>query len=132
MDPDVLPAKPGMTNQDIQLTNHASASLGSTKLSASTTLRRLHGGASARGSQPIVRAMGQLGDTLELTVTNMTGAHHPFHLHGFDAADQPHRHNVGPPPAPNGGGDKSPGIWPPYTFPYHEFRDTIDAPRATR
>ena len=25
----------------------------------------------------------KLGDTLELTVTNTTGAHHPFHLHGF-------------------------------------------------
>src|SRR5262249_44467297 len=25
----------------------------------------------------------KLGDTMEFTVTNVTNAHHPFHLHGF-------------------------------------------------
>ncbi|MEO6235644.1 MAG: multicopper oxidase domain-containing protein [Vicinamibacterales bacterium] len=66
-----------------------------------------------------------LGDVLQLTVTNATGAHHPFHLHGFsiqpisltdvDAADPPD-------------GNAPPGTGPEYVYPYREFRDTIDVP----
>ena len=54
-----------------------------------------------------------LGDTLELTVTNQTGAHHPFHLHGFSIQ-----------PLDLHAGRRSPT----YTFPYNEFRDNIDVP----
>jgi FtsP/CotA-like multicopper oxidase with cupredoxin domain len=58
------------------------------------------------------RYAASLGDTLELTVTNVTGAHHPFHLHGFSI--QPLSLTI------SGG--------PNYTFPYHEFRDNVDVP----
>ncbi len=62
-----------------------------------------------------------LGDTLELTVTNTTQAHHPFHLHGFsiqpltltsctDAANNP---------------------LVDHTFPT-EFMDEIDVPRTCK
>ena len=70
----------------------------------------------------------KLGDVLQLTVTNMTGAHHPFHLHGFSIQPISLTDTMaGPPPPPNSS-DASPGIGPPYTFPYHEFRDNIDVP----
>jgi FtsP/CotA-like multicopper oxidase with cupredoxin domain len=51
------------------------------------------------------------GDTLQLSVVNATGAHHPFHLHGFSIQ----------PISLTGGG-------PTYTFPYPEFRDNVDIP----
>ena len=56
-----------------------------------------------------------LENTLELTVTNTTGANHPFHLHGFSF--QPTKL------APQGG-----TTGPIYEFPYHEFRDIMDVP----
>lgn len=56
-----------------------------------------------------------LENTLELTVTNTTGAHHPFHLHGFSF--QPTKL------APQAG-----ATGPVYEFPYHEFRDIMDVP----
>jgi FtsP/CotA-like multicopper oxidase with cupredoxin domain len=54
----------------------------------------------------------KVGDILELTVENLTGAHHPFHLHGFSM--QPL--SLTKPSAQ------------PYVWPYHEFRDNIDIP----
>jgi FtsP/CotA-like multicopper oxidase with cupredoxin domain len=48
-----------------------------------------------------------LSNVIELTVINTTGAHHPFHLHGFSFQ-----------PISLSGG---------YTFP-HEFRDIVDVP----
>ncbi|MGB2717969.1 MAG: multicopper oxidase domain-containing protein, partial [Vicinamibacterales bacterium] len=60
---------------------------------------------------------GQLGDVLELTTTNATSAHHPFHLHGFSI--QPIEYfDADDPSAPT------------YTFPRHEFRDNIDVPKG--
>ncbi len=53
----------------------------------------------------------KVGDTLELTTTNATGANHPFHLHGF---------SIQPISLSNGTLT--------YTWPYHEFRDNIDIP----
>ena len=60
-----------------------------------------------------------------MSVTNVTNAHHPFHLHGFsiqpisltdtDAAVSP----LGNQPA---------GTGPSYTFPRTEYRDNIDVP----
>lgn len=55
-----------------------------------------------------------LGKTMELTVTNMTGAHHPFHLHGFSF--QPKK--LSPRAGIKG---------PKYTF-RQEFRDIVDVP----
>jgi FtsP/CotA-like multicopper oxidase with cupredoxin domain len=69
----------------------------------------------------------KLGDTLQLTVTNPGGAHHPFHLHGFSI--QPISLTDTIPGVPtDGAGDASPGTGPSYVFPYREFRDTVDVP----
>jgi FtsP/CotA-like multicopper oxidase with cupredoxin domain len=51
------------------------------------------------------------GDTLQLSVTNGTSAHHPFHLHGF---------SIQPISLVQGANT--------YTWPYHEFRDNVDIP----
>jgi hypothetical protein len=110
-----------MANQDIQLTNAANM-LG---------INGIHGEHDPMGDytlieQPDSARYAKVGDVLELTVTNATGAHHPFHLHGFSIqpislTDTQAGAN---PPTP----DKVPGIGPPYTFPYREFRDNIDVP----
>ena len=55
-----------------------------------------------------------LSNTVELTVTNKTGAHHPFHLHGFSF--QPTKLTP-----------KAGTIGPKYVFP-REFRDIVDVP----
>jgi FtsP/CotA-like multicopper oxidase with cupredoxin domain len=52
-----------------------------------------------------------LGDVLEITVENTTGAHHPFHLHGF---------SIQPIKLDDGNGVV-------YNYP-HEFRDNVDIP----
>ncbi|MEO8340211.1 MAG: multicopper oxidase family protein, partial [Nitrospirota bacterium] len=55
-----------------------------------------------------------LANTMELTVTNKTGAHHPFHLHGFSVQPitlTPRTGTTGPS----------------YTFD-REFRDIVDVP----
>jgi Multicopper oxidase len=51
------------------------------------------------------------GDTLELSLTNSTQAHHPFHLHGFSMQPQ----------------SLSNGVQT-FTWPYPEFRDNVDVP----
>ncbi|MBS0152428.1 MAG: multicopper oxidase family protein [Nitrospira sp.] len=61
---------------------------------------------------PASARFAQIGDTLELTVTNETGAHHPFHLHGFSI--QPVSLS-------------KPGALP-YSYGYHEFVDELDIP----
>jgi FtsP/CotA-like multicopper oxidase with cupredoxin domain len=53
----------------------------------------------------------KLGDTLTLSITNATGAHHPFHLHGFSF--QPIKITEGATT---------------YNWPTTEFRDTVDIP----
>ena len=52
------------------------------------------------------------GSVLELTLENTTGAHHPFHLHGF---------SIQPLSLTKSGG-------PDFTWPYNEFRDNVDIP----
>lgn len=56
----------------------------------------------------------QLDKTMELMVTNMTGAHHPFHLHGF---------SIQPIKLAPQAGTKGPS----YKF-RREFRDIVDVP----
>ena len=56
-----------------------------------------------------------LSNTMELTVTNMTGAHHPFHLHGFSV--QPIK--LTPRTGITGRS---------YMFQRKEFRDIVDVP----
>ncbi|HEX6132019.1 MAG TPA: multicopper oxidase domain-containing protein, partial [Actinomycetota bacterium] len=118
VDPSTLvPALPGTTNPDIQLTNieGGGSTLGINGVQGAHDFAGdfadfPHNGASRYAS---------LGDTLELTVTNRTGAHHPFHMHGFSI--QPISFTDEIP-------DDADGTKPPYTFPYNEFRDNIDIP----
>jgi FtsP/CotA-like multicopper oxidase with cupredoxin domain len=64
-------------------------------------------------------AAAAVGRILELTVTNMTGAHHPFHLHGFSMQPKSLAPRAGAPPG------TPTGI---FTWLYQEFRDSIDVP----
>jgi hypothetical protein len=105
---DFNPVKTGLTptTSDIQLTNKAST-LG---------INDIPGAHDNTGDYAVEPHMGstryaKLGDTLELTVTNTTGAHHPFHLHGFSI--QPL--------------DLTKTGSPTYTYP-HEFADNVDVP----
>ena len=99
------PAKPGMAGQDIQLT------------SGTPGINGISG--SFGGFNPYTSALhinssryAKEDDLLELTVTNNTSAHHPFHLHGF---------SFQPKSLTRAG-------FPTYTWPYNEFRDTVDVP----
>ncbi len=112
LDPSTFtPAKTGMSAQDIQLRNgpNIDGIFGSHDFPGDYTAVP-HGG-SAR--------YAKLGDRLELTVTNISAAHHPFHLHGFSI--QPISLTDSDP----GDGD---GTKPPYIWPYHEFKDNVDVP----
>lgn len=96
----------GMSNQDITLTSGTpgiNAVVGSFEGPAITT----YTGAPHIDSTRYAEA----GRTLQLTVTNQTSAHHPFHLHGFSF--QPISLTQA-------------GL-PSFTFPI-EFRDSIDVP----
>lgn len=53
-----------------------------------------------------------LGNILQLTVTNSTAAHHPFHLHGFSMQPISLTHPT----------------LAAFTWPYTEFRDVVDVP----
>jgi FtsP/CotA-like multicopper oxidase with cupredoxin domain len=55
------------------------------------------------------------GNLLELQITNTSGAHHPFHLHGFSFKP------IKIVPRTGGSGTGTVNPWP-----YDEFRDTID------
>ena len=104
-----VPAKPGSSSEDIQLTIPPSidGEVGSfSGFSPYTTAPHIN---SSRYAEP--------GDTLELTITNTTGAHHPFHLHGFSF--QPKSL------VPIGAMLGDPGT---YNWPYQEFRDNLDVP----
>jgi FtsP/CotA-like multicopper oxidase with cupredoxin domain len=120
------PAKTGMTGPqipDVRLTNKSNL-LG---------INLIHGDHDFPGvDYPDVGHMGsaryaKLGDTLQFTVTNPGGAHHPFHLHGFSIQPISYTDTI-PGVPPDGAGDASPGTGPSYTFPYREFRDTVDIP----
>jgi len=65
-------------------------------------------------TRPASARYARIGDTLELKVTNNTGAHHPFHLHGFSI--QPISLSKGTVV---------------YSYPYREFRDEIDIPSGS-
>jgi FtsP/CotA-like multicopper oxidase with cupredoxin domain len=102
------PAKPGMSSQDIQLTN-TGTSLG---INGILGEHDFPGVDYTAIDHPDSTRYAKLGDTLELTVTNVTDAHHPFHLHGFSIQPIELTH----------------ATLSPYLFPYHEFKDNIDVP----
>jgi FtsP/CotA-like multicopper oxidase with cupredoxin domain len=58
------------------------------------------------------------GRRLELTVTNMSDAHHPFHLHGFSMQPKSLAPRAGAPMGTVGT----------FTWLYQEFRDSINVP----
>ncbi|CAE6509523.1 conserved hypothetical protein [Nitrosomonas nitrosa] len=101
------PPKPGLSDQDIVLTN-VGGMLGINGIPGD------HEDPEPYTSRPHFASAryAKLGDTLELTVTNNTGAHHPFHLHGFSI--QPISYT-------------RPGF-PTLAWPYTEFRDNVDVP----
>jgi len=102
------PAKPGMVNPVIQLTN-ASMTLGVNGVQGKHDVTGDYTGATHEAS---ARFAASLGDRLELQVTNATpSAHHPFHLHGFSM--QPVKLEK------SGSGT--------FTYP-PEFKDNVDIP----
>jgi FtsP/CotA-like multicopper oxidase with cupredoxin domain len=108
LDPTKLdPAKPGMSSEDIKLTNKAST-LGIDDVQGS------HDAPDYKTAPQMASARyARIGDVLELTVTNTTGASHPFHLHGFSMQ-----------PISLTGGFGTDYIWG-----YNEYRDNIDIPK---
>ncbi|MHC4952532.1 MAG: multicopper oxidase domain-containing protein [Planctomycetota bacterium] len=105
LDPAVI-AKPGMSNSTIELNAGGGAFI--------------DGVAGMFGSVNPYTSEAHIGSTryareseiIELDIRNATGAHHPFHLHGF---------SFQPISLTKPGG-------PDYTWPYQEFRDTQDIP----
>ncbi|HEV8337411.1 MAG TPA: multicopper oxidase domain-containing protein [Candidatus Polarisedimenticolia bacterium] len=117
LDPSLfVPPKEGLASQDIQLTNSATGGFGVDTVIGSHDFS----GDYTVAPRPCMTVApftctaryAKLNDILELTVTNKTGAHHPFHLHGFSI--QPL--------------DLTKAGSPTYTWPYHEFRDNVDVP----
>ncbi len=106
------PTKPGLSTPDIQLTN-AGGVLGINGIGSST------GGAGPYSAKPHFGSAryGEFDTSVELTVSNTTGAHHPFHMHGFSV--QPISLTPGS-GAPAGSGS--------YVWAYVEYRDNIDVP----
>lgn len=105
------PAKTGSSNQNIQLTT-AGGMIGIDNISGNA----LHD-IEPYTSIPHIGSSrwARVNDILELSVTNTTNAHHPFHLHGFSF--QPISFT---PLSPPGG---STFIWP-----FVEFRDNLNIP----
>jgi FtsP/CotA-like multicopper oxidase with cupredoxin domain len=101
-----LPAKPGLSNQDIRIT---------TAPSIDGVVGTFEGFTPYSNAPHIGSSRyAELGRILELTVTNTSSAHHPFHLHGFSI--QPISLTE---PAST------------FTWPYREFRDNVDIPGNT-
>ncbi len=107
LDPAAL-GKPGLASQDIRLTQSPGSALGINGVKGRHDFPGDYSDAPKEGSARYAR----IGDVLELTVTNVTDANHPFHLHGFPF--QPL--------------DFTRAGNPTFTFPYREFLDTIDVP----
>jgi FtsP/CotA-like multicopper oxidase with cupredoxin domain len=99
-----VPSKPGMPNQDIQIT---------TPPGINGTVGNFEGFTPYTSAPHIDSSrFAEAGRTLQLTLTNTSAAHHPFHLHGFSFQPISLTH-----PAQ-----------PDFTWPYREFRDNIDVP----
>jgi hypothetical protein len=104
----VASPKPGMSSQNIQLTQVPFTSLGIDGVKGEHEVTGDYQLAPHVGSARYAKS----GDILELSVANTTGAHHPLHLHGF---------SIQPMSLTKTGS-------PTYTWPYHEFRDNVDVP----
>lgn len=103
-----VPPKPGLSAQNVKL----EAAGGAAKVDGVVGAHEAPPGVdyTALPHQGSARYAKE-GDILELTVENTTGAHHPFHMHGFSI--QPI--------------DLTKPANPTFTFPT-EFRDNVDVP----
>lgn len=113
-DPPVCGPKSGMASEDIQLTVTAGGAMGDTGINGIAGSHDFPGDYTLAPKVGSTRYAASVGDTLELTVTNTTAAHHPFHPHGFSM--QPLTLAA----------DSAPGTVL-HTYPL-EFMDSIDVP----
>ena len=116
---DLKGSENGSTNPDIQLTFWANSGAFEGSIDGVPMPRDFTGlgkdGMQSSGN-PFYLASARhaaLADTMELMVTNTTGAHHPFHLHGFSFQPKSVTSSIG-------GAS--------YSFPYNEFLDILDVP----
>ncbi|HEX5712188.1 MAG TPA: multicopper oxidase domain-containing protein [Solirubrobacterales bacterium] len=110
------PPKTGMGSETISLTANGISNLGINDVFGPHDLPGNYVDAPHLGSSRFAKE----GDVLELTVEDKTGAHHPFHLHGFSF--QPIKLDD----APYGPGGND------FTWTYPEYRDTIHIPPHQR
>jgi FtsP/CotA-like multicopper oxidase with cupredoxin domain len=101
------PPKLGLPNKVIKFTQKAQTELGVDEVFGTHDVEGDYGNAPHLGSSRYVKS----GDTVELEITNVTGANHPFHLHGM---------SIQPKSLTNGAQT--------FTWPYPEFRDNVDIP----
>jgi FtsP/CotA-like multicopper oxidase with cupredoxin domain len=105
-----VPQKKGLPNQTIQLTQTAQTQLSVDGTFGTHDVVGDYADAPHLDSSRYASAAKE-GDILQLEVKNTTGAHHPFHLHGFSIQ----------PISLTKGGET-------FTWPYPEFRDNVDIP----
>jgi hypothetical protein len=101
------PPKLGLPDKVIKFTQKAQTELGVDEVFGTHDVEGDYQNAGHLGSSRYVKA----GDTVELEVKNVTGANHPFHLHGM---------SIQPKSLTNGAQT--------FTWPYPEFRDNVDIP----
>jgi FtsP/CotA-like multicopper oxidase with cupredoxin domain len=102
----------GSTNKDIQLTFFTNFGAFEASIDGVPMPRDFTGGFGTGNPFYLESARhANLANAMELTVTNATGAHHPFHLHGF---------SIQPISLSKAGTTE-------YTFPL-EFLDIVDVP----
>lgn len=103
-----VPTRPGTSSQNIELTQSPTQ----TSLGINGVMGTHDNNDYTTAPAPGSARYAKIGDQLELTVENVTDAHHPFHLHGFSIQPLQFTRTSNPT----------------YTFPYREFMDEIDIP----
>jgi FtsP/CotA-like multicopper oxidase with cupredoxin domain len=109
-----VPQKKGLLSQTIQLTQTMQTQLSIDGTFGTHDVKGDYTEAPHLDSSRYASAAKE-GDILQLEVKNVTGANHPFHLHGFSI--QP----VSLSNVSSGGAET-------YVWPYPEFRDNVDIP----
>lgn len=106
----------GSPNKEIQLTFFTNLGAFAASIDGVSMPRDFDGGMASGNPFYLESARHAIiSNVIELKVTNTTGAHHPFHLHGFSF--QPKSLTL------TGG--------PSYNFPYNEFLDILDVPASS-
>lgn len=111
--------KPGTNNSDIRITTSAGPSIDGVNVGFEDP--STHVPYSPYWNAPHIASSryAEAGRLLQLSVTNRTNAHHPFHLHGFSFQPVSLEPWTGATVVPTGGIP---------AWPYNEFRDTFDIP----